>query len=266
MRRERLPERGGRARRASRGAVLVVARSTRSSARSSRASAGCRPDRSRAATAWLISARNASPRPSAMSRRGQRAGPDPEHRDLAESVEDPRNRRPGPRWRSHGRRGCACPVSWSKRSRPPSSPQEHRSRRRRGAAPAASCAENRHRSRAVADDPEPAPSRMRSVRQPPSDFRRASSDRRVLRQAAKGRPVQMMIGTVPPSALQAAPVTYDARVGAQEDDHGGDLLRLGEPPERPAGADLREHLVARRPAGRRDRRRRATRRSRSGRA
>ena len=54
----------------------------------------------------------------------------------------------------------------------------------------------------------------------------------------------MMIGTVPPSALHAAPVTYDGAVGAEEDDHGGDLLGLGEPAERPAGADLREHLVA----------------------
>ena len=75
---------------------------------------------------------------------------------------------------------------------------------------------------------------------------------------------QMMIGTVPPSADQAAPVTYEARSEQQEDDHGGDLLRLGEPAERPPRADLREHLLAARPAGRRGRPRRARRRSPSG--
>ena len=53
-----------------------------------------------------------------------------------------------------------------------------------------------------------------------------------------------MIGTVPPSALHAAPVTYDERGRAQKDDHRGDLARLGEPAERPPRADLREHLVA----------------------
>ena len=33
-------------------------------------------------------------------------------------------------------------------------------------------------------------------------------------------------------------------VGAEEDDHGGDLRRGREASERPARADLREHLVA----------------------
>src|SRR5581483_6290832 len=33
--------------------------------------------------------------------------------------------------------------------------------------------------------------------------------------------------------------------GAEKDDHGGDFMRFGEPPERPSGADLREHLLAR---------------------
>ena len=52
----------------------------------------------------------------------------------------------------------------------------------------------------------------------------------------------MMIGTVPPSALQAAPVTYDAR-RSEERDHGGDLFRLGEPADGPPCSDLRQHLV-----------------------
>ena len=71
------------------------------------------------------------------------------------------------------------------------------------------------------------------------------------------RPVQTMIGTVPPSALHAEPVTYDARSEQRNDDHGRDLLGLGEPAERPPGADGLEHLVSRfpvrRPAGRRAR-------------
>ena len=58
---------------------------------------------------------------------------------------------------------------------------------------------------------------------------------------------------------------------AEEDDHGCDLLGLGEPAERTTRADGREHLVARScrsapPAGRRGRPRRATPRSRSARA
>ena len=32
--------------------------------------------------------------------------------------------------------------------------------------------------------------------------------------------------------------------GREEGDHGGDLLRLGQPAERPPGADLRQHLLA----------------------
>ncbi len=53
-----------------------------------------------------------------------------------------------------------------------------------------------------------------------------------------------MIGTVPPSALHAAPGDVGGSLGREERDHGGDLLRLGESAERPAGADLREHLRA----------------------
>ena len=53
-----------------------------------------------------------------------------------------------------------------------------------------------------------------------------------------------MTGTVPPSADQAAPGDVRGAVGEQEYDHGGDLLRLREPSERPSGADLREHLLA----------------------
>ncbi len=53
-----------------------------------------------------------------------------------------------------------------------------------------------------------------------------------------------MIETVPPSADQAAPVTYPARSGQEKHDHRRDLARLGEPAERTAGADLREDLVA----------------------
>ena len=77
---------------------------------------------------------------------------------------------------------------------------------------------------------------------------------------------QMMIGTVPPSADQAAPVTYEARVGAGGTRSRGDLLGLGQPPQRPAGADLREHLVAVALLLREPARRRATPRSRSARA
>ena len=55
---------------------------------------------------------------------------------------------------------------------------------------------------------------------------------------------QTMIGTVPPSALHAAPVTYEARSEQRKTIDRRDLLRAGEPPERAAGADLREHLVA----------------------
>ena len=55
---------------------------------------------------------------------------------------------------------------------------------------------------------------------------------------------QMMIGTVPPSTDQAAPVTYEARSDSEEHDHVGDLAGLREPAQRPPGGDLGEHLVA----------------------
>ena len=53
-----------------------------------------------------------------------------------------------------------------------------------------------------------------------------------------------MIGTVPPSALQAAPVTYDARSEQRKTITAAISSGSGEPPERPPGADLGEHLVA----------------------
>ena len=72
---------------------------------------------------------------------------------------------------------------------------------------------------------------------------------------------QMMIGTVPPSALHAAPVTYDARSEQRKTITDGDLLRVARVvraagPRRPSRAPRRD-----RPAGRRAPRRRATRRS-----
>ena len=88
--------------------------------------------------------------------------------------------------------------------------------------------------------------------------------RRALRARPARRPSQMMIGTVPPSALQAAPVTYEARSEAEEDDDGRNLLRLGEAAERPAGCrPWPAPPCGRRPAGRRGRRLRARRRSKS---
>ncbi len=54
----------------------------------------------------------------------------------------------------------------------------------------------------------------------------------------------MMIGTVPPSALHAAPVTYEAPVRAEERDHVRDLLGLREAAQRPALRDGLEHLLA----------------------
>ncbi len=53
----------------------------------------------------------------------------------------------------------------------------------------------------------------------------------------------MMIGTVPPSALQAAPVTYEAR--SEQRNTITEAISSGarEPPERPSRADLRENLV-----------------------
>ena len=54
-----------------------------------------------------------------------------------------------------------------------------------------------------------------------------------------------MIGTVPPSALQAAPVTYEARSEQRKAITAAISLGLGEPAERPARADRGEHLVAR---------------------
>ena len=53
----------------------------------------------------------------------------------------------------------------------------------------------------------------------------------------------MMIGTVPPSALQAAPVTYDAR--SEQRNTITEAISSGarESSERPSRADLRENLL-----------------------
>ena len=59
-----------------------------------------------------------------------------------------------------------------------------------------------------------------------------------------GRPHQMMIGTVPPSALHAAPVTYDARSEQRKTITAAISSGRARRPERPSGADLREHVVA----------------------
>ncbi len=52
-----------------------------------------------------------------------------------------------------------------------------------------------------------------------------------------------MIGTVPPSALQAAGDVRRA-IGAEEDDHGGYLLGRRQTSQRAAGADPGEYFVA----------------------
>ena len=64
----------------------------------------------------------------------------------------------------------------------------------------------------------------------------------------------MMIGTVPPSTDQAAPVTYAARSDRRKTITSAISPGSREPAERSAGGDLREHLVAvalllREPAG-----------------
>ena len=46
----------------------------------------------------------------------------------------------------------------------------------------------------------------------------------------------MITWTVPPSTPHAAPLTYEARLGAEEDDHGADLGGLGQAADRPGGA------------------------------
>ena len=53
-----------------------------------------------------------------------------------------------------------------------------------------------------------------------------------------------MIGTVPPSALHAAPVTYDARSEQRKTITAAISSGRASRPERPPGADLREHLVS----------------------
>ena len=78
-------------------------------------------------------------------------------------------------------------------------------------------------------------------------------------------------GDVPAVRAPRASRHVAGAVRAQEDDHGGDLLRLGQPPERPALADAVQDLLAALPrplarSGRRGRRRRATPARRSARA
>ena len=52
-----------------------------------------------------------------------------------------------------------------------------------------------------------------------------------------------MIGTVPPSALQAAPVTYEERSEQRNTITEAISSGASESSERPSRADLREHLV-----------------------
>ena len=53
-----------------------------------------------------------------------------------------------------------------------------------------------------------------------------------------------MIGTVPPSALHAAPVTYEARSEQRKTTTLAISSGVAETSERPPRADLLEHLVA----------------------
>ncbi len=107
-----------------------------------------------------------------------------------------------------------------------------------------------------------------------SGKQRIQDDERGLRRRQRGEerdadgartvPHQRMIGTVPPSALHAAPVTYDARSEQRNTIDRGDLVRIARAvraavPRRPSRAPPRG-----RPAGRRARPRRAMRPSRSG--
>ena len=57
-----------------------------------------------------------------------------------------------------------------------------------------------------------------------------------------------MIGTVPPSALQAAPVTYDERGEHRKTITDAISSGSAKPSERPAGPDRLQHLVPRLPA------------------
>ena len=51
--------------------------------------------------------------------------------------------------------------------------------------------------------------------------------------AARPEGAQMITWTVPPSTLQAAPSDVGGPLGAEEGDHRGDLVHLGEPADRP---------------------------------
>ncbi len=58
------------------------------------------------------------------------------------------------------------------------------------------------------------------------------------------RTPQTIVGTLPPSTDQAAPVTFEAELGAEERDHRGDLVLLPHPADRRLGVGGGEDLVA----------------------